>query len=70
MIGRLWEHAITDSLLLRRPDNLAMTMREIERATNRRPDGDDLLDEMLSLGHVQRGPDGTLVDTAGDQLLG
>jgi hypothetical protein len=70
MIGRLWERAVNDSLLLRRPDNLAMTMREIERATRPRPDGDDLLDEMLALGPVQRGPDGTLVDTGSDQLLG
>jgi len=70
MIGRLWERAINDSLLLRRRDNLAMTMKEIERATRGRPDGDDLLDEMLSLGRVQRGPDGTLVDQASDQLLG
>jgi hypothetical protein len=70
MIGRLWDRAISDSLLLRRRDNVALTMREIERATQKRPDGDDLVDEMLSLGPVQRGPDGTLVDRAGDQLLG
>ena len=70
MIGRLWERAVSDSLLLRRPDNLAMTMREIERATRGRPDGDDLLDEMLSLGRVRWGPDGVLVDGASDQLLG
>ncbi len=70
MIGRLWERAVSDSLLLRRRDNLALVMREIERATRHRPDGDDLLDEMLSLGQVRRGPDGTLVDTASDQLLG
>jgi hypothetical protein len=69
MIGRLWERAVGDSMLLRRRDNLALTMREIERATQKRPDGDDLLDEMLSLGPVQRGPDGTLVE-ASHLLLG
>jgi hypothetical protein len=70
MIGLLWERAINDSLLLRRRDNLAMTLAEIERATQSRADGDDLVDEMLSLGQVQRTSDGTLVDTASDQLLG
>jgi hypothetical protein len=70
MIGLLWERAVSDSLLLRRRENLTFTMSEIERATSRRRDGDDLVEEMLSLGRVRRGPDGTLVDEASDQLLG
>jgi hypothetical protein len=70
MIGLLWERAINDSLLLRRRDNLALTLAEIERATCHRPDGDDLVAEMLSLGQVRRGPDGALVDETTDQLLG
>jgi hypothetical protein len=70
MIGLLWERAIGDSLLLRRRDNLALTLAEIERATRGRADGDDLVDEMLALGQVRRGPDGTLVDAASDQFLG
>jgi hypothetical protein len=70
MIGRLWERAVNDSLLLRRRDNLAGTMAEIERATQHRPDSDDLIEEMLSLGQVRRGPDGRLVDEASHQILG
>jgi hypothetical protein len=70
MISLLWDRAIHDSLLLRRRDNLALTLAELERATGHRPDGDDLVDEMLALGSVQRAADGSLVDTASDQLLG
>ena len=47
MISLLWDRAIHDSLLLRRRDNLALTLAEIERATGQRPDGDDLVDGML-----------------------
>jgi hypothetical protein len=57
-------------LLLRRRDNLNLTMAEIERATRHRPDGDDLIDQMLSLGQVRRHRDGTLVDGASDEFLG
>jgi hypothetical protein len=70
MIGLLWQRAINDSLVLRRSDNLALTMTEIERAVRRRSDGNDLVDEMLSLGQVRRGADGTLVDQASNHLLG
>ena len=70
MIGLLWERAINDSLLLRRSDNLTLTMNEIEPAVRHRSDADDLVDEMLSLGQVRRSPDGTLVDLASDRLLG
>jgi hypothetical protein len=70
MIDLMWERAVSDSLLLRRRDNLISTMAEIERATARRADGDDLIDEMLSLGPVRRLSDGTLVDSASDQFLG
>ena len=70
MIGLLWERAVRDSVVLRRPDNLALALSEIELATEGRPDAADLLEEMLRLGSVARGPDGTLVDLHGDQLLG
>lgn len=70
MIELLWQRAVHDSLLLRRRDNLRFTMTEIERAVGRRPGGGDLIDEMLSLGSVDRLPDGTLVDRASDELLG
>jgi hypothetical protein len=70
MISRLWDQALNDSLLLRRHDNLQFTMREIEHATEGRPDGADLIDEMLSMGSVTRQADGTVVDRSGDHLLG
>lgn len=70
MISLLWDKALHDSLLLRRSENLAFTLREIELATEGRNDADDLIDEMLGLGTVARDTDGTLVDTTGNHLLG
>ncbi len=62
MVGRLWDRALTDSFLLRRRDNLQSIMREIETSVAGRPDADDLVEEMLSLGQVVRAADGTLSD--------
>jgi hypothetical protein len=70
MIGRMWERAVSDSLLLRRAENLQFTMKEIELATAGRSDADDLVDEMLSLGTVIRQADGTMVDPNTDAVLG
>jgi hypothetical protein len=70
MIGLLWDRALTDSLLLRRRDNLRFVMGEIEEALDGRPDGDDLVEEMLSLGSVVRGADGSLTEPAGPLDLG
>jgi hypothetical protein len=70
MIGRLWDRALSDSLLLRRRDNLAFIMAEIDQAVAGRPDGDDLVEEMLSLGSVVRAGDGTLTEPPGPLALG
>jgi hypothetical protein len=70
MMGRLWDRALRDSLLLRRRDNLQFILREIESSLSGRPDADDLVEEMLSLGSVVRAADGTLTDPAGARLLG
>jgi len=70
MISRLWDRAVSDSLLLRRQDNLKFVLHEIELATAHRRDAADLLEEMLSLGTVVRRPDGSLVDEQSPQLLG
>ncbi len=70
MIGRLWDRALSDSLLLRRQDNLAFTMGEIDDAVSGRRDADDLVDEMLSLGSVVRGEDGTLSEPLAPLGLG
>ena len=70
MIATLWDRALRDSLLLRRAERLQMSLAEIERAVEGRADGDDLIEEMLTLGTVQRGADGQLVDTSGEHLIG
>jgi len=70
MITLMWDKALEDSVLLRRSENLAFAVREIELATEGRADASDLIDEMLSLGTVVRDSDGTLVDTTGNFLLG
>ena len=69
MIGRLWDRALGDSLLLRRRDNLRFAMGEITEALSGRADADDLVEEMLSLGSVVRAADGTLADPAGTTPL-
>jgi hypothetical protein len=70
MIGCLWDRALRDSLLLRRHDNLQSIMGEIEASLSGRPDADDLVEEMLSLGPVVRAADGTLSDPPGTLVLG
>ncbi len=45
-------------------------MGEIDRALEGRTDADDLVDEMLTMGTVQRGADGQMIDTSGDHLIG
>jgi hypothetical protein len=70
MIGLLWDRALRDSLLLRRQENLNFIMKEIETALDGRPDGDDIIDEMLSLGSVVRRSDGSMADPSGTSPLG
>ncbi|MCU0269547.1 MAG: hypothetical protein MUF83_13015 [Acidimicrobiales bacterium] len=62
LLGRLWDRALRESSVLRRSDNLALALREIEHALRDRPDRDDLLDELFALGSVRRLADGTPVD--------
>ena len=70
MIATLWDRALSDSLLLRRAERLQMTMGEIERALEGRSDAADIVEEMLTMGTVQRGADGRLFDTTGEHLIG
>jgi hypothetical protein len=60
MVSRLWERAVEASLGVRRQETLRFYMGEIELAVAGRPDGADIIEEMLSLGKVVRRPDGTL----------
>ncbi len=62
MIQLLWDRSLEESRFLRRADFLRLVMREVERAVGDRSDRDDIIDEFLSLGSVQRLPDGTLVE--------
>jgi len=62
MIGLLWDRALRNSVVLRRREHLQMVMAEIETAVAGRPDADDLIEEMLSLGRVVRLPDGSVAD--------
>jgi hypothetical protein len=64
MIATIWDRQLADSIGVRRQENLQLFMKEIERAVEGRPDGADLIEEMLTLGSVTRGPDGLLVDAA------
>jgi hypothetical protein len=70
MIGHLWDRALSDSLLLRRRDNLRFVMAEIEASLDGHPAADDLVEELLSLGQVVRSPDGTLSDPPGTLVVG
>jgi hypothetical protein len=62
MIQILWDRSLEESRLLRRADFLRLVMREVERAIGDRPDRADIIDEFISLGSVQRLPDGTLIE--------
>jgi hypothetical protein len=70
MISLLWDKALSDSLLLRRAERLQFTMGEIGRALEGRSDAVDVVEEMLTMGTVQRGADGQMVDTTGEHLIG
>jgi hypothetical protein len=62
MIGLLWDRALSDSLVLRRRENLNFVMGEVVEALAGRADGEDVIEEMLSLGSVVRLDDGTVSD--------
>jgi hypothetical protein len=68
MIGRLWDRALETSVVLRRREHLQMVLGEIEVAVAGRPDGADLIEEMLALGTVVRQPDGSLADADADAV--
>jgi hypothetical protein len=62
MISLLWDQALSDSIVLRRRENINFFVAELEHTLAGRPDRDDVLDEMLSLGSVVRLDDGTVAD--------
>ncbi len=64
MLQRLWDKTLRNSVIVRRQSNLDAAMTMVVQALEGRPDGDDLLEEMLSMGTVIRRDDGTPLDTA------
>jgi hypothetical protein len=62
MMPLVWDRALQESAVVRRGETLQLEMREIEHALAGRPDRDDVIEELLSLGTVRRLSDGTLVD--------
>jgi hypothetical protein len=62
MIERIWGQALSDSIVLRRRQNLHFFMAVLEHTLDGRPDRDDVIDEMLSMGSVVRLEDGTVAD--------
>ena len=70
MVSLLWERALSDSLLLRRKENINFIMREVEDALAGRGDADDIVEELLSLGSVVRLGDGTVVDPVDTSAVG
>lgn len=54
VISAIWDPALNDSLTTRRTEFVSMMGHELERAVAGRPDADDLLDELGTLGPVGR----------------
>jgi hypothetical protein len=52
VVGELWERGLADSLGPRREEQLRLTRREIERALESHPGGDDVLAEFDALGSI------------------
>lgn len=54
VISAIWDPALNDSLTTRRTEFVSMMGHELEHAVAGRPDADDLLDELGTLGPVGR----------------
>ena len=71
MMPLLWARALEQSMVARRSELLQLSLREIEHALAEHGIAgsarDDLLDEVLALGTVERLPDGTLADRAAEE---
>jgi hypothetical protein len=70
MIGRMWDAALERSTNEARAQFLAMSVGEIRHAIDGRTDADDLFDEFLSFGSVQRHDDGTWFDSTDARRAG
>jgi hypothetical protein len=64
VIGAHWERSLAESLGVRREQNLAITLREVEHALDGHPRRRDLLEQFHALGSIRPGPDGSWVKNA------
>jgi len=62
LIQKVWDKSLAESRFGRRGDLLRLTMGEIEDSLEGRADKDDLVDELFSLGAVQRHEDGSFTE--------
>jgi hypothetical protein len=58
VVGTLWERGLEESLGIRREQNLAVTLQEVERAVEGNARRDDLLEEFHDLGSIRPAGDG------------
>jgi hypothetical protein len=58
MIGRIWDRALSDSVGVRRQEQMTMTLREVERAIDDRPGHADMLEHFHQLGSTRPTVDG------------
>jgi len=59
MIGRIWESAVSESLGVRREQNLQVTLREIGHALDGNARGKDIFEEFHHLGSIRPKSDGS-----------
>lgn len=64
VVGTLWERAKGESLGIRRQQNLALAVREVEHALDGHPRRGDLLEEFHSLGSIRPTASGEWVSVA------
>ena len=55
---------MAESLGVRREQNLAITLREVEHAVESHARGSDILEQFHALGAIRPGPDGSWVENA------
>jgi hypothetical protein len=66
MVDLLWQKALDESRFLRRAEVLRVALDEIQLAIAHRGDGDELFEQVLALGSVERQADGTYVEHTAD----
>ena len=59
LVARIWDRAVSESLGVRREQNLALTIAEVEHALDGNPKKADVLEEFHHLGTIRPKTDGT-----------